>query len=309
MTRRASPAVLLATVLAGGCFARQYRENPRVDVVDGDPVVQMKPASRFPNVSSPRMVPADRQSDPPTALERVLGISFGTAPRAYPIGLLDRYEVVNDEVPALPYVVARCGLTGVVAVYNRRVEGRVLEFENSGALWRDTLVLRDRQTGTYWAAASGLGLSGPLAGERLDRVPAVVALEADWARIHRESVYFDPGQSTSVPLTMRIYGASAMQGVSGGRTADARYQAKQAVLTLSDGDEAIAFTPQEIEAKGSRTVPLGGRAVRIEWDSGLAVPRAFLQEPEKRELALVPMYWFAVPRQFRTVRTLDGAAR
>jgi hypothetical protein len=218
MSRRAPPALLLATVLAGGCFARQYRENPRVDVVDGDPVVQMKPASKFRNLSDPRMVIAERQADPPTALERVLGISFGTAPRAYPIGLLDRYEVVNDEVTALPYVVARCGLTGVAAVFDRRMEGRVLEFENSGALWRDTLVLRDRQTGTYWTAATGLALSGPLAGERLERVPAVVALEADWARMHPDSVYLDVGKATSVPLTMRIYGVSAMQGVSGLKT-------------------------------------------------------------------------------------------
>jgi hypothetical protein len=106
---------------------------------------------------------------------------------------------------------------------------------------------------------------------------------------------------------MRIYGASPMQGVSGQKTEDARYAPKQEVLTISDGDEAIAFTSAEIEKAGSVSVPLGGREVRIEWDSGLQTPRAFPAEPETRELAVVPLYWFAVPRQFRVVRTLQEA--
>ena len=304
MNRRAAPAFAAAACLAAGCFGRQYRENPRVDVVGGDPIVQMKPASKFRNLFHPRMVRAERQSDPPTALERVLGIPFGTSPRAYPLGLLDRYEAVNDAVTGLPYVVARCGLTGVVAVYDRRVRGRELEFENSGALWRDTLVLRDRQTGTYWSAATGAAVSGPLSGARLERVPAVLTFAADWARAHPDSLYLDVGKSTSVPLTMRIYGVSPMQGVSGQKTGDTRYEPKQEVLTLSDEDAAIAFTAAEIETGGASTVQLAGRAVRIEWDSGLQFPRAFRDAPERRELALVPMYWFAVPRQFASVGTL-----
>jgi hypothetical protein len=307
MNRRGVPALLAAALLAGGCFGRQYRQNPRVDVVGGDPIVQMKPASKFRNLSAPRMVRADRQSDPPTALERVLGIPLGTRSRAYPLGLLDRYEVVNDGVVALPYVVARCGLTGVAAVYDRRAGGRELEFENSGALWRDTLVLRDRQTGTYWSAATGAAISGVLAGARLERIPAVMTFSADWAREHPDSLYLDVGKSTSIPLTMRIYGVSAMQGVSGQKTDDARYAAKQEVLTLSDADEAIAFTSEEIEKVGATSVRLSGRTVRLEWDAGLQAPRAFLSGSEPKELALMPVYWFAVPRHFRVVRTLQEA--
>ena len=306
MIRRAAPAACLAAaLLAAGCFGRQYRENPRVGVVGGDPIVQMRASSKFPYVSAPRMVAADRQSDPPRALEKVLGIVLGTAPRAYPIGLLDRYEVVNDAVVGLPYVVARCALAGVAAVYDRRVHGRTLDFENSGALWRDTLVLRDRQTGTYWSAATGAGLSGEYASERLARVPAFVALQADWARAHPASVYLDMGKATSAPLAIRIYGVSSMQGVSGAKVTAARYAAKREVWTLSDSDEAIAFAAEEIEAAKTVSVQLAGRPVRIDWDSGLQVPRAFADEPDRRELALVPLYWFAVPRHFRVVRTLE----
>ena len=43
----------------------------------------------------------------------------------------------------------------------------MLLFEGTGAIWRDTLVFVDRETRTYWSAATGLALSGPLAGRRL----------------------------------------------------------------------------------------------------------------------------------------------
>ncbi len=101
----------------------------------------------------------------------MIGLALGTAPRMYPIGLLDTYEVINDEADGMPFVVARCALTDLTAIFDRRVAGRVLTFENSGALWRDMLVLKDRETGTWWTPATGRALFGPLAGERLTGIP------------------------------------------------------------------------------------------------------------------------------------------
>ena len=176
VNRRAFPAFLLlaAAAAAAGCLAQRYRSNPRVTVVDGDPIVQMKSPNAFPAVVKPSLVDPRQHSDPPDADSRVLGLAVGAVPRAYPIGLLDRFEVVNDGVPGLPFVVARCALIGVAAIYDRRAGGHVLEFRNSGTLWRDSLVLQDRETGTYWSAATGRA-HGPLAGERLRPVPAVLA--------------------------------------------------------------------------------------------------------------------------------------
>ena len=79
-----------------------------------------------------------------------------------------------------PYVVTRCALTDLVAIYDRRVDGQTLTFENSGALWRDMLVMRDRETGTYWTPANGRALYGPLAGKTLAGIPAPLAKTADW---------------------------------------------------------------------------------------------------------------------------------
>ena len=310
MSRRAFPALLLlaAAAAGAGCLAHQYRSNPRVGVVDGDPIVQMKSPDEFPFVVKPSLVAPRQHSDPPDADSRVLGLAVGAVPRAYPIGLLDRFEVVNDAVPGLPFVVARCALIGVAAIYDRRAGGRVLEFRNSGALWRDSLVLRDRETGTYWSAATGRALYGPLAGERLRPVPAVLARVSAWEKVFPRSLYMDLDRDTSVPLLMRLYSASQWQGLSGQRTGDLRHRPKETVFTVAEDDEAVAFTAGEIEAAGRFDTAISGEPVSIRWDPALSAPRA--SRPNGTELAVVPMFWFAAVRHFSRVRTLaDTAAK
>jgi hypothetical protein len=308
MSRRALPAVLLAAA-AAGCFARSYRSMPRVAIVDGDPIVQMAKPGKLPSLIRPRLVPADRRFDVPEAETPVLGLVLEDSPRAYPVGLLDRYEVVNDSAPGTPFVVARCALTGVAAAYDRRAGGATLLFENSGALWRDTLVLRDRETGTYWSAATGRALSGPLAGAALARIPAAFARLRDWERTFPQSLYLDEWKPTSAPVLVQIYGLSPWQGVSGETTNDSRYKAKQQVFVVAEAGEALAFTAAELEGKRQIVARLGGRAVLLQWDARLRAPRAWAEGDERAEIAVMPMYWFAVGRHFAVVRTpADKAA-
>jgi hypothetical protein len=264
----------------------------------------MKRPEDFPFVVKPSLVAPRLHSDPPDADSRVLGLAVGAVPRAYPIGLLDRFEVVNDSVPGLPFVVARCALIGVAAIYDRRAGGRVLEFRNSGALWRDSLVLRDRETGTYWSAATGRALSGPLAGERLRPVPAVLARVAAWEKVFPDSLYLDLDRDTSVPLLMRLYRASGWQGLSGRKTEDSRHRPKETVFTIAEEDQALAFTAGEIAAAGRLDTAVHGEPVSVRWDAAHSAPRA--TRPDGTEMAVVPMFWFAAARHFAHLTTFNA---
>ncbi|MCA1581779.1 MAG: DUF3179 domain-containing protein [Acidobacteria bacterium] len=294
---------LAALALAFGCFTHRYRDNPRVAVVAGDPLVQMAPAADFKSVDRATMVPLARHTRTPHKEDLVLGIALSGGARAYPLGLLDRFEIVNDEMGDSSYVVVRCALTGVAAVWNRRLRGRTLLFESTGALWRDTLVFRDRETATYWSAATGVALSGPLAGERLSGIAGVVTRGGRWGEAHPESLYLDLGEKTTAPLLMKIYRLSAMQGVSGEKTSDRRHKPKEEMLVLASGDEALAFTPRQIERRERVDTEIGGERVTIEWEPELAAPRACASDGNERPL--FPMFWFALDRHFATVRTLD----
>lgn len=294
--------ILIACLFAAGCFAHQFRTSPRIDVVDGDPIVEMAPAERFPSLLRARMVPATQQERPPDDDDRVLGIATGTSSRAYPMGLLDRFEVVDDFADDRPIVIVRCALTDVAAAWDRRVRGRSLVFEGTGALWRDTLVFRDRETGTYWSAANGRALSGPLAGENLQGVAAAVTRRDRWEETHPETVFLDAGVEPSTPLKIRLYRFSSMHGVSGARTDDRRHAPKQEMFAFEAGDRALAFTGEQIERRQSVVTAFAGDRVTIAWDGALAVPR--LTGADGRERPLVTMYWFAIERHFSSVTTL-----
>jgi hypothetical protein len=299
-------AALLAAALASACLTSGYRTKPRIAIVDGDPVVQMASSEQFRSATNPRWAEAAQHPHPPKDREQLLGLEIRGVRLAYPIGLLDRAEVVNDGIDGSSWVAARCALTHVAALYDRSVDGRVLTFENSGALWRDTLVLRDRETGTYWTAATGVALTGPLAGRRLRAIPAVYTTAGAWRRAFPDSRWIDLGLPTSVPFSMQIYGASPWQGVSREKTRDHRHPPKKEFLSVAVGREALAFTRRELERRRSAEAAIAGSRVRVEWQPALDAARAWLLEGSgSRELAVVPMYWFALDRHFDAIRTLS----
>ncbi|MFY9552699.1 MAG: DUF3179 domain-containing (seleno)protein [Thermoanaerobaculia bacterium] len=299
--------VLLAPALlaAACCSTGGYRTKPRVGMADGDPIVQMAPPAKFKSLDAPLSVPLRQHTDPPFEAEKVVGVSISDPPRMYPIGLLDTYEVVNDSAGSVPYVVARCALTGIAAVFDRRVGGRTLTFENSGALWRDTLVLRDKETGSYWTPATGRAISGPLAGETLVGIPAPLTTAEAWRELEPETYCLETGDLTAVPLRIRLYAASSWQGVSGEKTEDSRFPPKEEMFYVESGGEALAFTPKQLREKKRVETTLGGSAIVLEWDTGVRAPRAFRQIVDARqEVPVVSAYWFALPLHFKTVRTL-----
>ena len=294
-----------ALLSSAACFTHDYKTKPRVAEVDGEPIVQMAPEDKFPTLTDPRLVPLKQHTDPPFRNEKVVGVTLAEPARMYPIGLLDDFEVVNDDAGGTPYVVARCALTDLSAVLDRRVGGRTLTFENSGALWKDMLVLKDKETGTYWTPATGRALSGPLEGETLTILPAPVTTAEAWRELYPSTICLDTGELSAVSLKLRAYAASDWEGVSGKKTSDRRFKPKEQVFFVAGREEALAFTATELREKKTVAASLEGLALTLEWDGAVRAPRAYRQVVAvKQELPVIPIYWFALLEQFPTVRTL-----
>jgi Protein of unknown function (DUF3179) len=303
--RRRGALLVPAFLLAAGCAHGGYATKPRVGTADGDPIVQMARPGKFKSLENPETVPLKQHTDPPFRAERVVGVTIANTPRMYPIGLLDTYEVVNDSAGGVPYVVTRCALTDIAAVFDRRVGGRTLTFENSGALWRDTLVLRDKETGSYWTPATGEAIFGPLAGETLAGIPAPLTTAEAWRELEPDTECLETGDLTAVSLQMRLYDSSSWEGVSGGKTADRRFKPKEEVFYVESEGEALAFTARQVREKKKIETTLGGGALLLEWDAGVRAPRAYRPtDAARQELPVISAYWFAVPLHFKTVRTL-----
>ena len=274
-------------------------------MVDGDPIVQMAKPGKMPTLDHPQYAPVKEHSDPPFRAERVVGVTLGPTSRMYPIGLLDDYEAVNDVAGGVPYVVARCPMADLTAVLDRRVSGRTLTFEASGAIWRDTLVLRDRETGTYWSPATGAAIFGPLTGETLTIVPSSLTTAEVWEEAEPSTVCLETGETTAVSLKMKLYASSSVEGISEEKITDLRFPPKERVFFVAEGGEAVAFTAAQLKQRKSVAMALGGRPVTIEWDGALRTPRAYTQaEAARQERPVLPMFWFALVRQFPAVKTL-----
>jgi hypothetical protein len=117
--------------------------------------------------------------------ELVLGVTVGAESRAYPINMLAgphensqiSQEIINDQLGGEAIVVTWCELCHSGRAYARTVEGQELTFGAAGQLWKENLVLYDRETGTLWSQFLGEGEQGPLQGKKLRPLPTV---KTDW---------------------------------------------------------------------------------------------------------------------------------
>lgn len=117
----------------------------------------------------------------------VLGYVAGEDAYAYPFKILNFHEIVNDELNGIPALVSYCPLCRSAIVYDRHVDGEVLDFSNTSALYESDLVMVDRNTGSYWWQVAGEAIVGPLTGTTLTPLPSSVARWEDWRQLHPDS--------------------------------------------------------------------------------------------------------------------------
>jgi hypothetical protein len=111
----------------------------------------------------------------------VVGVALNGAATAYPVDGLTAASATIDTVGGEPIVIVRAPDTRSTRVFDRRVDGRPLQFAvKTGA---PPLGLLDVETGSEWDFA-GMGVTGPLAGRRLRRVPFLEEYWFDWKTYH-----------------------------------------------------------------------------------------------------------------------------
>ena len=202
--------VLLAPA-AWGQPARWTAEWPNTDfasatvpfdeIISGGP-----PRDGIPSIDDPRFVDiVDAVDLAPT--EPVISLAIDGDARAYPLRILMWHEIVNDVVGGVPVAVTYCPLCNSGIVFDRRVDGDVLEFGTTGKLRHSDMVMYDRQTESWWQQFLGEAIVGTLTGTRLAVLPArMESVERFTARFPdgRILVPNDPGA--------RRYGANPYVG-------------------------------------------------------------------------------------------------
>lgn len=118
--------------------------------------------------------------------EPVIVLRSGKKARAYPLQILIFHEIVNDNFAGRPLAVTFCPLCNASIVFDRRVDGALLDFGTTGKLRRSDLVMYDRQSESWWQQFTGGAIVGRYAGAQLRRVPSDIVSYADFRAAYPE---------------------------------------------------------------------------------------------------------------------------
>lgn len=160
------------------------------------------PKDGIPPIDTPKFAPVGDVTDIGKT-EPVVGLTIKGQTVAYPVRLLIWHEIVNDTVAGVPVTITFCPLCNAAIVFDRRLDGKVLDFGTTGKLRKSDLVMWDRQTESWWQQFLGEGIVGEMTGKRLKILPS--RLES-WANFKARA----PQGKVLIPNSdrMRDYGSN-----------------------------------------------------------------------------------------------------
>jgi hypothetical protein len=263
----------------------------------------------IPAIDEPRFVSVDGV-DFIEPQEPVIELLLNGDARAYPMQILVWHEIVNDSIDGIPLAVTFCPLCNTALAFDRRVDGRTLDFGTTGNLRDSDLVMYDRQTESWWQQFGGRALVGELTGEKLDQVPARVVAWREFEQAHPDGMVLSRETGHS-----RSYGENPYTGYddvdsppffSTKNSDDKRLPPKERVVFIERDGEAVVVPFSTLQRQKRVRVEIAGRSLVVRWRRGVAssldagsvadgrdVGAAEVREGE-RLVAFDEPFWFAV---------------
>ena len=190
-------------------------------------VASGNPRDFFQSLDQPQVLPghemlaynAKLRSKYVVTADRVIGVEINGKSRAYPLTVMNVHEVVNDELAGVPIAVTFSPLCDSAIVFDRRVNGKPLQFGVSGLLLDSNLVMYDKQpdvvahtslnsqdakpatqasmnadqsppvsaapASSLWSQMAAMAIAGPAVGTTLAQIPNVnVCTWKHWLATH-----------------------------------------------------------------------------------------------------------------------------
>lgn len=254
------------------------------------------PRDGIPALTNPDFVPVD-EADYLDPNDRVMGVIIGGKAKAYPIGILNWHEIVNDSIDSQHYAVTWCPLCGSGVVFASNAgEDHALNFGVSGLLYNSDVLLFDRQTESLWSQLKGEAISGELKGTKLPVLPVLHTTWREWQERYPDSLVLDEDTGYD-----RIdYGRDPYQGYSRtGRLyfevdhkAPGDYHPKEQVLGVEIDGHYKAWPFQELSENGQKkfTDVVADREIEIVWNESERSAYATMHD---QMIPTTIAFWFA----------------
>ncbi len=247
----------------------------------------------IPAIDNPRFVQSGAVADLKPE-SRVLGLDWNGVTKAYPIGIMNWHEIVNDRYGEEPVAITYCPLCGSGVAFSARVSGEVLQFGVSGLLYNSDVLLYDRKTESLWSQLLARAVTGEMNGTRLKVLPLVVTTWLEWRAQHpetwvlsRETGYtrnYDRDPYAGYETSEGIYFPVKKQ--------DPRYHPKEQVLGLEIDGQFKAYPVAELSrTEGEIQDRFAGQSFTIHYNPVSQSARFF--DPQGNQIPVIRSYWFA----------------
>ncbi|MBU4315375.1 DUF3179 domain-containing protein [Patescibacteria group bacterium] len=172
-----------------------------------------------------------------------IDVEINGAHRFYSYQILNWHEVVNDSFGGKQLAITHCVFCKSSAVYNRVIDGKTINLQNSGKIYNNNQLLESND-GSLWLQLRGLGVSGKYINQKLDGVTFQVVTWQNWKE------HYPNGEVLSNDTGyVRDYGMHPYQNYDTAKTiyypmnVESKYMSvKWEVEGLAINNDAIAFS-------------------------------------------------------------------
>ncbi len=132
------------------------------------------PKDGIPAIDEPKFVSIDSAMEWLDPKEPVIVLDILGQAKSYPLQILIWHEIVNDELNGRYIAVTFCPLCNASIVFDRNLDGEIVDFGTTGNLRNSDLVMYDRQTESWWQQITGSSIVGFYAGTDLQLLPSQI---------------------------------------------------------------------------------------------------------------------------------------
>ena len=286
---------------------RDRQINPqdvtRIDLaqlLNGGPPKDGIPSIDIPQFDTADITPFDRD-------EWVVGIEVNGEAKAYPYGILNWHEIVNDTVGGVNVAVSYCPLCNTILAFERGAS----TFGVSGKLYQSCLVMYDRADDTLYAQPWGLGVVGPEMNRFLERIPVVKTRLGNWLERHPDSLVLSTNTGHNRNYQRYPYGTYDRDDrvIFPVRGQERLTEAPKEIITYiwePDGDtphnrfsgDSMQFVHRDLQQEGQLEVEFNGRTAIARWDEQLQT--AIVEDKDGKPIPSSTAYAFVYPAFFES---------
>lgn len=289
--------VVSAMVVTYKVVAMQHNGFDLSDaLVDTELILAGGPAKDgIPAIDRPLFISA-RRADHVRDTDRILGIELEGVTKAYPVGILNWHEIVNDSINGQAFAITYCPLCGTGVAFSSEVDGNKLDFGVSGLLYNSDVLLYDRQSESLWSQIMSKAITGKYKGRELRRLPIIHTSWAAWKQAHPDTRVLSDNTGYDRDYRRNPYEGYAESSVlyfKVGNRSTRSFHPKERVLGLQVDDSYKAYPFSELDKSDITEIrdSFVGRSFTVHWDRTNQSAR--ITDAAGEQVATIEGFWFA----------------